>query len=84
MTRVYLLVVLSAPILTCCWLFMVIVNSFSVVTDEGFPSPRAGGFFTARGWSRFGKILGKNSLFQKALSLQFCFQYIVIYFVNKF
>ena len=63
---------------------MVIVNSFSLAEDEGFPSPRASGCFTAHGWSCFGKILGKNSLFQKSLSLQFCFQYTVIYFVNKF
>ena len=64
---------LAASILSHCWLFKVIENSFSFAADEGFPSPRAGGRFTARGWSRFSKNLGKNSLFQKSLSLQFIF-----------
>ena len=60
MTQAYLLVWLAAPILSCCWLFAVLVNYFFLVADEGFNPPCVGGFSTACGWSCFSKILGKK------------------------
>ena len=61
-TRAYLPAVLAAPILSRCWLFVVLVNSFSLVADEGFHSPHAGGCSFACGWSCYSKILGKSAI----------------------
>ena len=71
-TQAYSLAVLAAPILSRCWLFMVIVNSFSLATDEGFHSPRAGGCSSACGWSCYSKIRGKSYI-NPSITLQFCF-----------
>ena len=71
-TRAYLPVVLDAPILSHCWLFVVLVNSFSLAADEGFHSPRAGGCSSACGWSCYSKIRGKSSI-NPSITLQFCF-----------
>ena len=60
---------------------MLCSNTFFLAADEKLTPTHAGGSFTARGWSRFSEILGKNYYFIISLSLQFCFQYIVVYFI---
>ena len=61
-TRAYLLAVLAAPIISRCWLFAILVNSFFLAADKGFHSPHAGGCSSACGWSCFSKILGKSAI----------------------
>ena len=63
----------------CC-----VVTSSLLVANEGFPSPHAGGYFTARGWSRFDKILGKKFYLKKnRYCCSFCFHYTVIYLYTR-
>ena len=57
-----LLAWLAVQVLSRCWLFAVLVNSFFHAADEGFHSPRAGGCSSACGWSCFSKIIGKNTI----------------------
>ena len=45
-----LLAWLAVQVLSRCWLFAVLVNSFFPAADEGFLSPRAGGCSSACGW----------------------------------
>ena len=40
--QAYLLAGLDAPILSRCWLFVVLVNSFFLAADEGLAPPRVG------------------------------------------
>ena len=51
-----------------------------LAANERLHSPRAGGYFVARGWSRINKTLGKSYLFQ----LRYCavqrFQYTLVSF----
>ena len=57
-----LLAWLAVQVLSCCWLFDVLANSFFPAADEGFHSPHAGGCSFACGWSCFSKIIGKNAI----------------------
>ena len=82
-TQAYLFFVLAAPILSRCWLFAVLVNSFSLAANEGFHSPRTGGFPSACGWSCFSINLG-NADVNPSISFAVLFIYTNIYFGYKF